>query len=85
MTQVILHEHNQITLPPVIAKQANIQPSDTLNISYNNGIIQLKPNNLKQNEPFDIMALFGCANGTYGKTTQEIDAYVANERLSWGE
>ena len=41
MTRVILHEHNQITLPPVIAKQANIQPSDTLNISYDNGITPL--------------------------------------------
>ncbi len=31
----------------------------------------------------DIMSLFGCANGAYGKTVEESDEYIGGERDSW--
>lgn len=86
MQTVIVQANNQITLPPAIMRQANLHPQDKLSVAYENGQILLKLNDSQKQQPPilpNIMTFFGCAKGTYGSTTEEINAYIENERNSW--
>lgn len=81
MPDIIERNQNRITLPQAVMDKAGITDEDMLVVDIKNGVIMLKPQ--KKPKPTDIMSLFGCASSTYGKTTEEMDAYVALERDSW--
>lgn len=80
---VQMNKERQITLPEEIAREASIGVSDVLGISYENGVILLKPKTKKQKTRVPIMDFLGRAKGLYGKNKEELDAYLANERASW--
>lgn len=82
MPQIRIRGRNQITLPAAIATAANLHPDDTLDVNFVNGVITLIPvANDKARR--SIMDYVGSAKGMWGKTKEEIDAYIRNERDSW--
>ena len=87
MLQVALHDTYQLTLPKAIIEKADIHQDDVFAISYEKGKITLvKIDNPQKNLPTQknsIMDFIGSTKGLYGNTTEEIDAYIKNERDSW--
>jgi len=82
MQQVRIRERNQITLPASITAAANLRVDDVLEVGLVNGVITLVPQN-RQASRLSMRDLTGIAAGAFGKTHQEIDAYIASERDSW--
>jgi antitoxin component of MazEF toxin-antitoxin module len=82
MPQIRIRDRNQITLPSAIATAANLHADDTLDVNFVNGIITLVPV-VKDKTRRSIMDYVGSANGMWGKTKEEIDAHIRNERDSW--
>jgi antitoxin component of MazEF toxin-antitoxin module len=82
MQQVRIRERNQITLPASIALAANLRVDDLLEVRLVNGVITLELQN-KAHKRLSMRDLAGIAAGTWGKTHEEIDVYIANERDSW--
>jgi bifunctional DNA-binding transcriptional regulator/antitoxin component of YhaV-PrlF toxin-antitoxin module len=83
MHQVRVRDRHQITLPASIARAANINPNDVLSVSYKEGVVTLLTQSVVAKKRPSLMDFAGSANGLYGRTTEEIDAYIANERKSW--
>ncbi len=82
MTQVRVRPKGQITIPVHIAEAARIHADDTLDISCANGVITLIPVARKERGS-SIMAFAGIAQGTWGTTTDEVDACLEQGRSSW--
>lgn len=81
--QVRMRDRHQITLPASVVRSANIGANALLNVSVQGGTITLTTQQGAQKKRRSLMELAGCAKGLYGRTPEEIEAYVANERASW--
>lgn len=82
MPQVRVRDKHQITLPAVIAREAEISTDDILDVSYKDGVITMTTKQV-QKKRRSIMNYAGSANGLYGKNAEEVQAYLTNERASW--
>jgi bifunctional DNA-binding transcriptional regulator/antitoxin component of YhaV-PrlF toxin-antitoxin module len=83
MPQVRVRDKHQITIPSAIVKAAQIRENDTLFVEYKCGVITLMT---AQNAPHprkSIMDYAGIANGLYGQSATEVNAYLHDERASW--
>lgn len=76
-------QHRQLTLPAEIIEQARLHHGDLLEVSYVNGAIILSRPKLAVTPKRAIMEYAGIGNGVWGKTTEEIDANLAEDRASW--
>jgi antitoxin ChpS len=75
---VTLSSKNQITLPVAMVRRLGLKPGRRLWVRLVDDRIVLRP------EPEDWVAYFrGSMKGVYGKTREEMDAYVRRERQSW--
>ena len=83
MLKVRVRDKHQITLPASIVRAASIGPNDMLDVSYQNGAITLLTQRVAGEKRRSLMDLAGSTKGLYGRTTEERDAYLANERKSW--
>lgn len=82
MPQVRVREKHQITLPAAVVRAANIGLHDTLEVSYQDGVIILMtPQAVQKRRP--LMAMAGSTKGLYGRSTEERQQYLADERQSW--
>jgi AbrB family looped-hinge helix DNA binding protein len=73
-----LSSKNQITLPVAMVRQLGLRPGRRLMLRLEDDRIILRP------EPEDWVEYFrGSMKGVYGKTLQEMDDYVRQERASW--
>jgi antitoxin ChpS len=73
-----LSSKNQITLPVAMVRRLGLKPGRKLMLRLEGDRIVLRP------EPEDwVEYLRGSAKGVYGKTRDEMDAYVRRERASW--
>lgn len=82
MPQVRMRERNQLTIPMAITQAAGIEPNDALEVTYVNGVIIIVPV-VKTVKKFSIKDFVGSAHGTWGKTDEEINHFIRNERDSW--
>ena len=81
--QVRMRGRHQITLPASVVRSANIDENALLNVSVHGSTITLTTEQAAQKKRRPLSEWIGCLKGTYGSTTAEQDAYVANERASW--
>ena len=82
MAQIRMRERNQITIPMAISDAAGLQPNDTLDVTYINGVITIVPVS-KKTKKLSFMDLVGSAEGIWGKTDEEIEQNIRDERDSW--
>ncbi|NTV66326.1 MAG: AbrB/MazE/SpoVT family DNA-binding domain-containing protein [Chlorobaculum sp.] len=82
MSQVRVRSKNQITIPARIAALANIRPDDLLEITCKNGVITLTPATRAPKQQ-SALSYAGIARGTWGETTDEIEAELKESRDSW--
>jgi bifunctional DNA-binding transcriptional regulator/antitoxin component of YhaV-PrlF toxin-antitoxin module len=83
MPQVRVRDKHQITLPAIVARAANISVDDVLEVNYRDGAIILMTQHAKEKKRPSLMEFAGSMKGTYGRTTEERQAYLAEERKSW--
>ncbi|RJQ29395.1 MAG: AbrB/MazE/SpoVT family DNA-binding domain-containing protein [Peptococcaceae bacterium] len=73
-----LSSKRQITLPAKICRMLNLKKGDRLVLEVKNNQVLFTP------VPEDFARSFaGIAGGVYGKSLQEIDNYVQEERETW--
>ncbi len=82
MQTVQLRDRRQITLPPKIVAECNLQVDDELSIRVRDGVIELTPIARKLQAPVDVSQYLGAVK-CYGSTPEEMDAYIRAERDSW--
>jgi AbrB family looped-hinge helix DNA binding protein len=69
---------HQITLPVSAVRRLGLEPGDRLSVRVQGDVIVLRP------QPRDWVEYFrGSMKGVYGRTREEMDAYVRKERQSW--
>lgn len=79
MGMVTLSSKNQITVPAALVRALDLKPGDKLFLKLEEGKILLQP------RPKSLTKYFsGIFGGYYGKTKEEIDAYLAGVRGDWG-
>lgn len=79
MTPVVVRQRNQITIPKAIAEQAGITEGTVIDLVYANGVITVTlPEHARQ--PVDVSRWAGIGGGIWGRTDEEIDAYVRDLR-----
>lgn len=80
--QIRVRAKSQITIPTAVVKEAGIREGDMLAFTFRGGVLSL---DLRKNKPAkpSIMKYLGIGKGTYGKTAEEVDAYIRQERDSW--
>ncbi|MCL1962140.1 MAG: AbrB/MazE/SpoVT family DNA-binding domain-containing protein [Desulfovibrionaceae bacterium] len=83
MLQVRVRSKHQITLPASVVRVAGIGLNDALDVSCKDGVITLTTQHAAAKKRPSLMDLAGSAKGLYGRTTEERQAYLANERKSW--
>jgi bifunctional DNA-binding transcriptional regulator/antitoxin component of YhaV-PrlF toxin-antitoxin module len=81
MQTVRVRDKHQITLPMSIVRAAHIRENDRLSVDYRNGMIIIVTET-KEKAP-SIRDYIGIAKNTYGKTGEEVNAYISNARDSW--
>lgn len=68
----------QITIPAAMARELGIRPGDKLVARLDDGSIILEP------QPRDWLEyISGSAHGLYGRTKEEVDAYIQEVREGW--
>ena len=73
-----LRQKNQLTLPDLIAKRLGVEPGDRL-------IFAIDEQNPRQVQVRPLRRSYaGVLEGVYG-TPEEVEAYLRDERASWGE
>lgn len=77
---VIVSSKRQITLPAEVYKKLGIQPGQKLLLEVQGDKIILSP---KVTSYTALLA--GSLKGIYGRTAEEVDAYVRKERETWGK
>ena len=82
MYQIRVEQNNQISLPSEIVQQAGIQPDDVLEVAFIDGVVTLMPLR-RADSAISIMDYAGIGKGTWGKTAEEIEANLAEDRASW--
>ena len=80
--QVRMRDKRQLTLPVSIARDANIQADDVLNVQYVNGQIIFTLKKPAESRP-PISSFVGAAKGAYGSSALESHALLAAERDTW--
>ena len=83
MSTINLRERRQITLPAEIVAAVGLQTNDALDISVVNGVIQLVPVAGAKKSPPAMRRFLGAAAGLYGRSAEQADAYVQQQRDSW--
>ena len=79
MPKTTLSSKYQITLPARLVRELGLQPGDKLAVELEDGHLVLHP------QPKDWVAYTaGSMPGYYGKTKEEIDAYLREVRGDWG-
>ena len=79
MTRRTIGRKYQITLPAQLVRELGLEPGDQLEVELEGGHLVLHP------RPRDWVAYTaGSMPGYYGKTKEEIDAYLREVRGSWG-
>ncbi len=79
MPRATISSKCQITLPARLVRQLGLKPGDQVAIGYEGWRLVLYP------RPKDWLAhTAGSMPGYYGKTKEEIDAYLREVRGSWG-
>jgi AbrB family looped-hinge helix DNA binding protein len=70
----------QITIPAAMARELGLKPGDKLVARLEDGriVMHVRPANL-------IEYLDGFPKGVYGRTKEEIDAYIREVREGWDE
>lgn len=84
MHNVRVRDKHQITLPMQVVRAAHIRANDTLLVDYRDGVIMLisKTASIPKKKK-SIMDFAGITEGLYGKTAEDVHAYISNERASW--
>ena len=75
-----LSSKHQITLPVAVVRELGLAPGDKLTVRLEDGGIVLKP---RPRSWVDYIS--GSMPGYYGKTKEDIEAYLADVRGDWGE
>lgn len=74
-----LSSKHQITLPARLVRELGLEPGDKLAVELEHGCLVLHP------RPKDWLSYTaGSMPGYYGKTKEEIDAYLREVRGDWG-
>ena len=78
-TTARLRARNQLTLPETVARQLGAETGDEL-------IFETDENRPTEVRVRRLLPSYGgILKGLYGRTAGEIDAYIREERASWGE
>jgi bifunctional DNA-binding transcriptional regulator/antitoxin component of YhaV-PrlF toxin-antitoxin module len=80
--QIRVRAKSQMTIPTSIVKEAGIQEGDLLAFTFRGGVLSLDLRKNKPSKP-SVMKYVGVTQGTYGKTAEQVDAYIRQERDSW--
>ena len=79
MPKTTISSKYQITLPARLVRELGLQPGDKLAVEVEEGRLILHP------RPKDwVSYTAGSMPGYYGKTKEEIDAYLREVRGDWG-
>ena len=79
MPKTTLSSKYQITLPARLVRELGLKPGDKLAVELEEGRLVLHP------RPKDwVSYTAGSMPGYYGKTKEEIDAYLKEVRGDWG-
>ncbi len=79
MPKTTISSKYQITLPARLVRELGLQPGDKLAVELEHGRLVLHP------RPKDWLSYTaGSMPGYYGKTKEEIDAYLREVRGDWG-
>jgi len=75
-----LSSRHQITLPVALVRELGLAPGDKLTVRFEGGVILLKP---RPRSWVDYIS--GSMPGYYGKTKEDVEAYLTEVRGGWGE
>jgi AbrB family looped-hinge helix DNA binding protein len=75
-----LSSKHQITLPMALVRELGLAPGDKLSVRLEDGGIVLKP---RPRSWVDYIS--GSMPGYYGKTKEDVEAYLTEVRGGWGE
>ena len=79
MPKTTISSKYQITLPARLVRELGLQPGDKLAVELEDGRLILHP------RPKDWLSyVAGSMPGLYGKTKEDVDAYLREVRGSWG-
>lgn len=79
MPKTTISSKYQITLPARLVRELGLEPGDKLEVELEHGRLVLHP------RPKDWLAYTaGSLEGVYGRTKEDIDAYLREVRGSWG-
>ncbi len=78
--EVTMSAKRQVAIPAAIARELGLEPGDKLVAWIEDGKIVLQPR-----PPSWVDYVSGSAHGLYGKTKQEVDAYIREVREGWEE
>ena len=78
--EVTISSKRQITIPAAMARELAIEPGDKLLVRIRDGTLELR------RRPESITDLVsGTLGGLYGRTKEEVDAYIREVREGWDE
>jgi bifunctional DNA-binding transcriptional regulator/antitoxin component of YhaV-PrlF toxin-antitoxin module len=75
-----LSSKHQVTPPVALVRKLGLAPGDKFTVGLEDGAIILRP---RPRSWMDYIS--GSMPGYYGKTKEEVDAYLAEVRGGWGE
>lgn len=75
-----LSSKHQITLPVAVVRELRLAPGDKFSVRLEDGAIVLR---LRPRSWVDYVS--GSMPGYYGKTKEDIEAYLAEVREGWGD
>src|SRR3990170_2899744 len=79
MPKTTISSKYQITLPARLVRELGLKPGDKLAVELEHGCLVLHP------RPKDCVSYTaGALEGMYGKTKEDVDAYLRELRGSWG-
>ena len=76
--RVTISSKRQITIPAAMARELGLEPGGKLVARLENGALVLKPRPKSLIEYLDSFP-----KGVYGRTKEEIDAYIREQRGGW--
>ena len=80
MPKTTISSKNQITLPARLLREMGLKAGDQLAVGIEEGSLVLHP------RPRDwVSYAAGALKGVYGKTKEDVDAYLDELRGEWGE
>ncbi len=80
---VNLRDRRQATLPADIVAAAGLNIDDQLDINWVNGAIVMVPTQSARHAKPSMSRFLGAANGLYGNSAADADAYVLDQRDQW--